>query len=70
MSEFSPIRGKCFYWREQPHYDDQYDPRVKQGQHRIVCSCFVEGDTWTYPEDDVPSDCPQKMHCRYYIHFG
>ncbi len=70
MSEFSPIRNKCFYWREQPHYDDLYDPRVKQGQRRIVCSCFVEGDTWTYPEDDVPADCPQKVHCRYYIHFG
>ncbi len=70
MSEFSPIRHKCFYWREQPHYDDQYDTRVKKGQRRVVCSCFVEGDTWTYTEDDVPADCPQKMHCRYYIHFG
>jgi hypothetical protein len=70
VSEFAPIRHKCFYWREQLHYDDQYDMRVKKGQRRVVCTCFVEGDTWTYTEDDVPSDCPQKMHCRYYIHFG
>lgn len=70
MSEFSPIRGKCFYWREHMHDDDVYDVRLKKGERRIQCSCFVEGTLWTYTEDTTPADCPEKMHCRYYIHFG
>lgn len=70
MSEFSPIRGKCFYWREQQNADDVYDTRVKKDERRVECSCFVEGDRWTYTVSSIPSDCPQRLHCRYYIHFG
>lgn len=70
MSEFSPIRGKCFYWREQLNVDDVYDTRVKKDERRVECSCFVEGDRWTYTASTVPADCPQRLHCRYYIHFG
>ena len=70
MSEFAPLRGKCFYWREHLHDDDIYDVRVKKGQGRVQCSCFVEGTTWTFTEETVPSDCPNKRHCRYYIYFG
>lgn len=70
MSGFSPIRGKCFYWREQVNEDDRYDPRLKSDQWRVLCSCFVEGDQWTFPASEVPGDCPERMRCRYYIHFG
>lgn len=70
MSEFAPTRGKCFYWRESLHGDDVYDVRLKKGQRRVVCSCFVEGETWTYTEVEVPSDCPKKLHCRYHIPFS
>lgn len=70
MSEFAPIRGKCFYWRERAHDDDLYDTRVKKGQRRVNCSCFVEGHQWTYTEETVPSDCPDNRHCRYFIYFG
>jgi hypothetical protein len=70
MSEFAPIRGKCFYWRESLNEDDRFDSRVKKGQQRIMCSCFVEGTRWEYTEETTPADCPLKLHCRYYIHFG
>ncbi|MHB1324364.1 MAG: hypothetical protein ACYCXZ_08555 [Coriobacteriia bacterium] len=70
MSEFAPIRGKCFYWRENLHEDDLYDSRVKKGERRMQCSCFVEGHRWTFTEEETPADCPDRRHCRYYIHFG
>jgi len=70
MSEFAPTRGKCFYWRENPNDEDQWDTRIKKDERRVDCSCFVEGEVWTFTVNSVPSDCPQKMHCRYYIHFG
>lgn len=69
-SEFSPIRGKCFYWREALHGDDQFDSRIKKGDRRVQASCFVEGTQWTFTESTVPADCPDKLHCRYYIYFG
>lgn len=70
MSDYAPIREKCFYWREHPNDDDKYDFRIKRGEKRVNCSCFVEGSIWEYTEDEVPKDCPNKLHCRYYIHFG
>lgn len=70
MSEFSPIRGKCFYWREHMHDDDIWDVRLKKGERRVQCSCFVEGTTWTYTESTTPENCPEKLHCRYYIYFS
>ena len=70
MSEYAPIRGKCFYWREAMHGDDMYDVRVKKGQRRVVASCFVEGNTWTFTESDIPADCPHARQCRYFIFFS
>lgn len=70
MSEYAPIPKKCFYWREHPNDDDMFDVRIKKGQRRVDCSCFVEGDRWEFTESTVPPDCPDKVHCRYYIYFG
>jgi hypothetical protein len=64
---FSPIRGKCTWWRERPVDEDVWDPRMKEGERRIDCSCFVEGRHWTYRSDEVPSDCEEWRHCRYHI---
>lgn len=70
MDEFSPIRGKCFYWREQLDDEDRYNTRVKKEDWRVVCTCFVEGTRWLYTASTVPDDCPDKRRCRYYIYFG
>lgn len=64
---YSPIKGKCTWWREMPVDDDVYDTRVKDDQKRISCSCFVEGKGWVVPRAELPSDCPESRHCRYYI---
>lgn len=64
---FSPIKGKCTWWREYPVDDDVWDSRLKPDQKRIECTCFVEGKAWTLARGDVPSDCPDNRHCRYYI---
>jgi len=70
VSEFAPIRGKCFYWRERLNDEDIYNTRIKKGDRRMQCSCFVEGHQWTFTESTMPPDCPNKLHCRYYIYFG
>lgn len=68
MSEgYAPVRGKCTWWREMPVDEDVYNVRLKKGERRITCSCFVEGKGWTLATEDVPSDCPEWKHCRYYI---
>ena len=67
MDVFMPVRGKCTWWREIPHYEDAHDIRLKAEEKRINCSCFVEGDIWTFKAGEVPSDCPEMRHCRYYI---
>jgi hypothetical protein len=56
---FSPVKGKCFYWREQ--LSDDWGVR---------CTCFVEGDFWEFTVDTVPGDCPRRLHCRYYTKGG
>jgi len=67
MDEYAPIRGKCKWWRERMNEDDRHDPRLKAGQRRVECTCFVEGDYWTYTADEIPSECPESRACRYYI---
>jgi len=67
---FSPIRGKCTWWREMPHQEDAHNVRMKPAEKRITCSCFVEGDLWNFPGAEVPADCPKWRHCRYYIKHG
>lgn len=68
MSEgYAPVKGKCTWWRERPLEDDMYQTRIKEDERRWACSCFVEGDYWTFPLKEVPSDCPRNRYCRYYI---
>jgi len=64
---YSPVKGKCTWWRERAVEDDIYDTRLKEHQKRVSCSCFVEGTAWTFARADVPSDCPDMRACRYYI---
>lgn len=63
----NPIRGKCVWWRETPNPEDMYDPRLKDSERRIGCSCFVEGFLWEYTASEVPVECPQNRNCRYYV---
>jgi len=70
MDGFNPIRGKCFYWREQRNEEDKFDSSIKKEDRRVNCTCFVEGDLWTFTVTTVPPDCPQRMHCRYYVRAG
>lgn len=64
---YTPIKGKCTWWREMPVEDDVYDTHLREYERRVVCSCFVEGLSWTMPRSDVPNDCPENRKCRYYI---
>jgi len=64
---FSPLRGKCIWWREVAVEEDTYDIRLREDQRRVYCSCFVEGRGWTHTRGDVPTNCPENLHCRYYI---
>ncbi len=70
MDPFSPIKGKCQYWREQANIDDTYDMSIKKPDKRVVCTCFVEGDMWVMKTSEVPSDCPKAFNCRYYVKAG
>jgi len=67
---FSPIRGKCLYWRETLDDEDRFDTRVKKEDWRVECTCFVEGNRWLVTASSIPGDCPEKLHCRYYIHYS
>lgn len=64
---YAPIRGKCTWWRELPVDEDLWDANLPKTERRIRCSCFVEGDTWTFTVAELPEDCPKKRACRYYI---
>ncbi len=64
---YMPVKGKCTWWREIPHEEDAYDIRLKDEDKRVRCSCFVEGDVWVFKTAEIPSDCPKRLHCRYYI---
>lgn len=67
MDVFMPVKGKCTWWREIPHHEDAHDIRLKDDEKRINCSCFVEGEIWTFTAGEVPPDCPNMRPCRYYI---
>ena len=64
---FTPIKGKCIYWREATNEDDRWETRVKKADKRVDCSCFVEGKGWQATASTIPDDCPDLLHCRYYI---
>ncbi len=67
MDSYTPIKGKCTWWREIPNQEDAYTVSIKDAAKRINCTCFVEGHYWTMPRGEVPSDCPNARACRYYI---
>lgn len=64
---YTPIKGKCTWWREMSREDDIYDSRLTSEQKRVTCSCFVEGKGWVFERGELPSDCPDSKSCRYYI---
>lgn len=64
---YSPIRGKCVWWREVEDVEDRFDINVKSADKRVDCSCFIEGFQWVFPASEVPSECPQCRGCRYYV---
>lgn len=67
MDAYTPIKGKCTWWREIPDYEDAYSIRVSESDKRVNCQCFVEGHYWTYTRKEVPQDCALARTCRYYI---
>lgn len=64
---YAPVRGKCTWWREVPNAQDEHDIMLKAPDKRVDCTCFVEGSVWSFPTCDVPAECPEHRHCRYYI---
>lgn len=64
---FAPVKGKCTWWRESAVDEDRWATRIKEDDKRVNCSCFVEGKGWTFARRDVPAECPDSRHCRYYI---
>ena len=70
MDAYSPVRGKCTWWREVILDEDAHNIMIKAEDKRVRCTCFVEGHFWTHRSDEVPPDCPNARHCRYYIKTG
>jgi hypothetical protein len=66
---YTPIKGKCIWWREFAVDEDLWDTRLKDGERRVYCSCFVEGKGWYNQRKNVPGNCPDNRHCRYYIKY-
>ncbi len=67
---YTPIRGKCTWWRESADEDDEYNANVKVANKKVKCVCGVEGQGWTFIRADVPPNCPEAFRCRYYIKQG
>jgi len=67
MDAYTPVRGKCTWWREATNEDDRWNMLVKVHDRRIICSCFVEGNLWEYRNSEMPTDCPDARRCRYHI---
>lgn len=70
MDAYSPIKGKCIYWREAVDPADMYDASLKPEDRHVECTCFIEGTRWLCTAGSVPSDCPERRRCRYYVFFG
>lgn len=64
---YTPIRGKCRWWRELPIDDDLWNTRLAKEMRRTECTCFIEGRGWVFTQRELPDDCPEKRACRYYI---
>jgi hypothetical protein len=67
MDPYSPVKGKCQFWRELPNEEDRYDPWLAAGEQRVMCCCWIDGDAWMVTLGTVPDDCPKQFHCRYYV---
>ena len=50
--------------------EDVHDIMIKPENKRVRCTCFVEGFVWTHEAVDVPKECPESQHCRYFIISG
>jgi hypothetical protein len=67
MDNYSPVRGKCVWWREVPNSEDRHNANVKPAEKRTECSCFVEGYRWTFVLAEIPLECPRSRECRYFV---
>jgi hypothetical protein len=67
---YTPVKGKCTWWRESIDEDDEHDMRKKDADKRWHCICGVEGRGWTFVHAELPADCPEAYRCRYYIKQG
>ncbi len=67
MDAYTPIKGKCMWWREIMVEEDAHDIMIKREDKRVRATCFVEGYDWLYTKKEIPSDCPKTRQCRYYI---
>jgi len=70
MDGYSPIRGKCTYWRERMNEEDRHSIMVKKEDKRVECTCFIEGYSWMHTASTVPKECPERFRCRYYVSGG
>jgi len=70
MDAYSPVKGKCAFWRELPNDDDTWDHSVKKDDRRVTCTCFIDGDIWLKTVSTVPTDCPRRHKCRYYVRYS
>lgn len=64
---FTPISGKCTWWRERAVEEDVWSPRLRAEEKRVNCSCFLEGYVWTVQRQEIASECPRNRMCKYYI---
>jgi hypothetical protein len=67
MDSYAPVRGKCVWWREMANSEDRFDANLKPAEKRWDCSCFVEGYRWEFVFTEVPSECPNSRHCRFFV---
>jgi hypothetical protein len=67
MDPYSPVRGKCVWWREVANLEDHWDSTVKPADKRYDCSCFVEGYQWSFVLAEIPAECPKANGCRYFV---
>lgn len=67
---YTPIKGKCMWWREALDEEERWDTRIKPEDMTVRCFCFIEGRAWAHKRCEVPADCPESRRCRYYIRHG
>lgn len=70
MNYYTPLKGKCLWWREFLNEEDRFDRDLPKSAKRVQCVCFVEGGSWQFAAKDVPRDCPVSRSCRYHIAAG